>query len=202
CPTHLHPSPDGSQSVVLVQPGDAEHRHDGVADELLGRATVALNDGLHLLEVPAHQLAERLRIQRLPQDRRARDVREEDGHHLAGLGGRGLGHEEDPIVATASLGQQPPGSADAPTSAEGLPASRNGVGCSQRRGRRKGWTRIRKLKSSSLGRPSTTPPSGKRFKAIWTRRSSGTGSTRTASPRTSSRCSPPFRPTNWPCWRR
>ena len=33
---------------------DPEHRHDRIADELLDRATMTLNDRAEILEIPAH----------------------------------------------------------------------------------------------------------------------------------------------------
>jgi hypothetical protein len=53
-----------------VQNGYAEDRHHGVADELLHRATVDLDDCLHPLEVASEQRAQRIRVEPLPQLRR------------------------------------------------------------------------------------------------------------------------------------
>src|SRR6266508_5380995 len=47
---HLHRCSDRAQGVVLVHLGHAEDGHDRVADELLDRAAVALDDPLHPLE--------------------------------------------------------------------------------------------------------------------------------------------------------
>ena len=44
--TQLDAGPDRAQRIVLVRQGDAEHRDDRVADELLHRAAVA---GEHVL---------------------------------------------------------------------------------------------------------------------------------------------------------
>ncbi len=49
--THLGSRPHCPQGVVLVSDRHAEHRHHRVADELLDRAAVSLDDCLHPLEV-------------------------------------------------------------------------------------------------------------------------------------------------------
>ncbi len=51
---HLRRSADRAQRVVLVRDGDPEDRHDRVADELLDRPAVPLDDRAQVLEVPAH----------------------------------------------------------------------------------------------------------------------------------------------------
>ncbi len=99
CP-HLGGGPDGAQRVVLVRYGDAEHRHDRVADELLDRAAVPLQDDAEILEVPPHAGAERLRVGRLPERGRADEVAEEHGDDLALLAG-GLGSGERGSARTA-----------------------------------------------------------------------------------------------------
>jgi hypothetical protein len=43
---HLRRGVQSASGVVLVQGRDAEHRHHCIADELLDRAAVALEDGL------------------------------------------------------------------------------------------------------------------------------------------------------------
>ncbi|HEU5211652.1 MAG TPA: hypothetical protein VFU10_02690 [Gaiellaceae bacterium] len=86
---HLHRRPAGAQCVVLMRGRDAEDGHDGVADELLHRAAVRLNDRLHALEVAREQRPEDLRIRGLPELRRSRDVAEHHGHGLAGEHGSG-----------------------------------------------------------------------------------------------------------------
>ena len=50
--THLRCGTQRAPSVILVEGGDAEDGHDRVADELLHRPAVALEDALHLFEVP------------------------------------------------------------------------------------------------------------------------------------------------------
>jgi hypothetical protein len=72
-----------TQCVVLMGDRDAEQRDEGVADDLLERAAVALENGARLLEVATDDGAHDLRIDRLPEARRADHVREEDRHRLA-----------------------------------------------------------------------------------------------------------------------
>jgi hypothetical protein len=76
---------------VLVHGRHAEDGHDRVADELLHRAAVALDDRLRGLEVARHHVAQALRVDPLAERRRARDVAEQDGHDLPHLArGHGL----------------------------------------------------------------------------------------------------------------
>ena len=80
---HLGRRPHGAQRVVLVHDRHAEHGHHRVADELLHRAAVPLDDRLHPLEVAREQRAQRLGVEPLAERRRAGDVAEEDGDDLA-----------------------------------------------------------------------------------------------------------------------
>ena len=82
---HLHRRPAGPQRIVLVRRGDAEHRHHRVADELLHRPAVRLDDRLHPLEVARQQRPQRLRIRRLAERRRPGHVAEQHRHRLADL---------------------------------------------------------------------------------------------------------------------
>ena len=91
---HLHRRPARPQRVVLVRRGDPEHRHHRVADELLHRAAVRLDDRLHPLEVAGQQRPQRLRIRRLAQRRRAGHVAEQHRHRLAHLPRRGCRRRE------------------------------------------------------------------------------------------------------------
>ena len=88
---HLDRRPARSQRVVLVRRRHAEHRHHRVADELLDRAAVPLDDRLHPLEVAREQSAKRLGIRPLAQRRRTGDVAEEDGDDLANFARRSAG---------------------------------------------------------------------------------------------------------------
>ena len=72
----------GAQRIVLTDGRHAENRHDGVADELLESATVAFDRRPRDIEVGRHHDTERLRIERLAEGRRPRDVAEEHGDDL------------------------------------------------------------------------------------------------------------------------
>ena len=74
---HLDRSATRPQCIVLVRRRDAEHRHHGVANELLDGAAVSLDDRLHLLEVACEQRPQRLGIGLLSQLRRAAEVAEQ-----------------------------------------------------------------------------------------------------------------------------
>ena len=69
---------DGPQRVVLVEGRQPEHRHHRIADELLDRPAVAVDDGLGEIEVRADQRPQRLRVKPLPEGRRAGHVDEQD----------------------------------------------------------------------------------------------------------------------------
>ena len=60
---HLRRRADGPQRVVLPDPRDPEHRHHGVADELLHRAAVPLDHGSHRVEVAREDDLEPLRVE-------------------------------------------------------------------------------------------------------------------------------------------
>src|SRR5262249_7808293 len=72
----------GPERVVLVRLRHTEHGHDRVADELLHRSAVRLDDPLHPLEVPGQQRPQRLRIGRLAELGRAGQVAEQHRHRL------------------------------------------------------------------------------------------------------------------------
>ena len=63
---HLDRRAHRPQRVVLVHDRDAEDGHHRVADELLDRAAVALDDRPHPLEVAGEQRPQRLRVERSP----------------------------------------------------------------------------------------------------------------------------------------
>src|SRR5205823_13227585 len=83
CPLHLQGDAASTQGIVLVSGGNAEDGHDRIADELLHRSTMELDDLLHPLEVAGKQRSQSLGICRLAQRGRADDVAEEHGHDLA-----------------------------------------------------------------------------------------------------------------------
>ena len=68
-----------------MDPRQAEHGHDRVADVLLDAPAVVLENLLHLLEVAGHELAERLRVEGLAEVRRALEVAEDDRDRLPRL---------------------------------------------------------------------------------------------------------------------
>src|SRR4029079_15602847 len=68
-----------------MKDGDPEDGHDGIANELLDRSTVALDDRPDHREVAAHDRAHRLGIELLAEDGGARHVGEEDSDGLAYL---------------------------------------------------------------------------------------------------------------------
>jgi hypothetical protein len=80
---HLVCGAGGAECVVLVHLRHAEDRHCGVADELLDRAVVPLDDRADGVEVAPHDAAEDLRIERCPQAGEVDNVHEEDGDGLA-----------------------------------------------------------------------------------------------------------------------
>jgi diketogulonate reductase-like aldo/keto reductase len=81
---------DGANGVVLVHDRHAEHGHHRVADELLDRAAVALDDAPRLLEVAREDPAEALGVELLAEGRRPGDVGEDDRDGLAMLTRGGL----------------------------------------------------------------------------------------------------------------
>ena len=91
-----------AQRVVLVHRRHAEDGHHRVADELLHRPAVPLDDRLRRLEVARHHPPQALRIDPLAERRRAGDVAEEHRHDLAHLARRGrLGQRRAAGVAEA-----------------------------------------------------------------------------------------------------
>ena len=78
--------PDCAQPVVFVEIRNAEHRHDGVADELLHGAAVAFEHLGHPLEPPRHDQSQRLRVEPLSERRRIGHVCEEDGDRSSAYG--------------------------------------------------------------------------------------------------------------------
>ncbi len=79
---HLDRGTNSPERVVLVRDRDAEHRHHRVADELLHRPTVALDDRPQVLEVAPHACAQGLGIGRLAERGRAHHVAKENRDDL------------------------------------------------------------------------------------------------------------------------
>jgi hypothetical protein len=75
--------PDRPQRIVLVHHRHSEHRHHGITDELLDGSSVAMQRIRNTLEVPEHELPQRLRVELCTQTGRVRNVDEDDGHRLA-----------------------------------------------------------------------------------------------------------------------
>ena len=86
CLTQLRRRAHRAQGVVLVHLRDAEHGHDGVADELLDDSSVAFDDLARELEVAREHPAETFRVEALPERRRSGHIREDNGDDLALLG--------------------------------------------------------------------------------------------------------------------
>jgi hypothetical protein len=80
---HPHRSSRRAQSIILVSDRHPKDSHHRVADELLHRAAVRLDNPLHTLEIPSQQRPQRLRIRRLAEFCRTGDVAEQHRHRLA-----------------------------------------------------------------------------------------------------------------------
>jgi hypothetical protein len=85
CLVHLGGGAYGTKCVVLMQDRDAKDRHDCVADELLDRAAVSLDDSAHLLEVARDDPTQRLGVKPVAQRRRAGHVAADDRDRLPHL---------------------------------------------------------------------------------------------------------------------
>ena len=83
CREYLGRRADGAQRVILVEHRNPEHGHHRVADELLHRPAVPLDDRLDPLEVAVEDRAERLGVDRFPERGRAGDVAEDHRDDLA-----------------------------------------------------------------------------------------------------------------------
>ena len=101
--SHLGRGAQRAERVVLARDRDAEHRHHRVADELLHRPAVALDDRLHPLEVPREQRAQPFRIDRLAERGRAGEVAEEHGDRLALQGPQAIAGASGSLASAASM---------------------------------------------------------------------------------------------------
>jgi hypothetical protein len=81
--TNRERRPDRAFGIVLTCDGCAEHRHHGVADELLDGPAALLELRAQTLVVRAQDRLDVLRVQRLGTRREADEVGEEDGDDLA-----------------------------------------------------------------------------------------------------------------------
>ena len=86
---HLRCGAHGAEGILIVRHRNPEDGHHRVADVLLDRSAVALDDLAHAREVAAHDVTQRLRVEPLAERRRAGHVREQDGHRLACRARRG-----------------------------------------------------------------------------------------------------------------
>jgi hypothetical protein len=80
--------PHRPQGIVLVQDRDPERGHDRVADELLDRSAVVLEDAADLDEVARDDPPVRLCVEPLAERRRVDHVREDDRDRLPHLARR------------------------------------------------------------------------------------------------------------------
>jgi len=83
---HREPGPHRAQRVVLVRLRQPEHRHHGVADELLHGAAVCLDSVSHRVVPRAHELPERLGVELFSNGGGTGEVAEEDAHRLPRCG--------------------------------------------------------------------------------------------------------------------
>ena len=79
---HVGGGSHGPQRVVLVDRGQAEDRHDRVADVLLDRPSVRFEHHPHLFEVAREDLAHDLRVEPVAEGRRPLEIGEDDGDEL------------------------------------------------------------------------------------------------------------------------
>ena len=75
---HLQGRPEGPFRIVLVGRGRPEQDHDLVADELVYRSIVALDDRHQIPETRVHERPDGLRIHALRERREAGQIREHD----------------------------------------------------------------------------------------------------------------------------
>ena len=99
---HLLRGPHGPERVVLVHGRHAEHRHDLVADELLDRPPVPLDDLAHAVEEARLDAAVGLRIP-FREPRGVDEVAKEDRDGLPHFScGRAHAVESRPLAAAGS----------------------------------------------------------------------------------------------------
>ena len=79
----LEAGADAQLGIVFVHDRRAPDGHDGIADELLDRAAVALDDVPSEVEVAAERVADILRVTLLGKRREAHEIGEKDADELA-----------------------------------------------------------------------------------------------------------------------
>ena len=136
----LEPRANRTLGIVLVRRRHAEDGDHGVADELLDRAPVVLDDIARHSVVTAQQGVDVLRVGVLAERRRSDQVAEQGGHDLALLGVGGGGGERGAALA-------------AELEAVGKLGVAGGAG---QHGRAPSWARRRG--SPSVGEQVTAPP--------------------------------------------
>ena len=129
---------NGALWIVLVRNRGAEHRHHGVADELLDRAAVSLELRTQARVVGGQDRPHLLGVVALGLGGRADEIREEDGHHLPLL----------QLVRARSLERRPAARAERSVGGALLPACRT----DQRLGRHRPSIHERR-RAGQTGRP-------------------------------------------------
>ena len=99
---HVGCRPHRPERIVLVDLGNAEDRHDRIADELLDGSAVTLDGGPHRVEEALHHSSQRFRVEPIAHRGRADDIAEDDRDRLASLGPC-LGPDEGRAALPAEL---------------------------------------------------------------------------------------------------
>ena len=92
------------QRVVIADDREPEDRDDRIADDLLDRPAVRLEDQPHSIEVEGQDLAQRLRVELLAEGRGALEVRRDDGHGAPDLGRRLVADQQSTAIPAQSVG--------------------------------------------------------------------------------------------------
>jgi hypothetical protein len=85
CADHLYGGASRADGVVFMDQRNSENGHDGVTDELLHHAAVALENPAHLSEIAIHELPGHLWSDALDQLVQAVNIGKDHSHGLAGL---------------------------------------------------------------------------------------------------------------------
>ena len=167
---------DRAQGVVIVADREPEDGHDRVADDLLDRAAVRLEDQPHLIEVEGQDLAERLRIEALAERRRTLEVGVHDGREAPDLDRPSLGLPRRSTRSAAPISVRDRGAAGRagrgshpPESSGRGAASRSPVRQRARAGVRwRTWFQVRRMTRSSVRRSSSAGCSPGSTRRRWT----------------------------------